>query len=277
MRTIRWLTCYLPKYDKMKYIFPLLLLILVYSSARTQETKVYFGLGGQYNSFQDARFSDVQFNKFSVVPEIGFYRISTVDYLYLKANAFVFETAFPDSDTIEMATSGYTVKLGYLRNYKGHFIGGSWTVVDYASRDNNLLGNNSNFYRLASDIFVSWKYMYTLNNNWNIDLGVDYGLLSFINTAPSFTTNFPQNVVDNGEVSFLDASSRDPYNLGNMTAKYFWNQLNISSILRANFRNRLSLAYEWRVRSYSDNSGYPVSDATHSIILQFNFISHTKN
>jgi hypothetical protein len=261
----------------MKKILTLLILTMTLYTGFAQDTKVYFGLGGQYNSFQDTRFSDVQFNKASIVPEIGFYRISTVDYWYLNANAFIFNTNFPGSDTIKIATLGYNVKLGYLRNYKGHYIGGAWTVLDYISRDNNLLGNNSNFYRLASDIFVSWKYKYTLNDNWNIDLGVDYGLLSFINTAPSFTANFPQNVVDNGEVSFSDASSRDPYNLGNMTAKYFGNQLNINSILRANFRNRFSLAYEWRVRSYSDNAGYPVTDATHSIMLQFNFISHTKN
>jgi hypothetical protein len=261
----------------MKYIFHLLLLILVYSSAIAQETKVYFGLGGQYNSFQDARFSDVQFNKASVVPEIGFYRISSVDYWYLNANAFIFNNNFPDSDTIKIATVGYSVKLGYLRNYKGHFIGGSWTVLDYISRDNNLLGNNSNFYRLASDIFISWKYIYTLNDTWNFDLGVDYGLLSFINTAPSFTTNFPQNVVDNGEVSFLDANSRDPFNLGNMTTKYFWNHLNINSIIRANFQNRFSLAYAWRLRSYSDHGGYPVTDAMHSVTVQYNFINRVKN
>lgn len=260
----------------MRNILLIVLVILVYTPLSAQDTKVYFGLGGQYNSFQDARFSDVQFNKASIVPEIGFYRISSVDYWYLNANAYIFNSPFPGYDTIEIATLGYNVKLGYLRNFKGHFIGGSWTVVDFVSRDNNLLGNNSNFYRLASDIFVSWKYIYTLSDDWNFDFGVDYGLLSFINTAPSFTANFPQNVVDNGEVSFIDASTRDPYNLKDMTAKAFWNQLNINTLIRANFRNRLSLAYAWRLRHYSDNVGYPITDALHSITLQFNFISHTK-
>ena len=260
----------------MKNIISVLILIFALNSISGQNTKVYFGFGGQYNSFQDARFSDVQFNKTSLVPEIGFYRISSVDYWFLNANGFIFENAFPDYDTIKISTLGYSVKLGYLRNYKGHYIGGSWTVLDYISRENSLLGNNSNFYRLASDVFVSWKYMYTVNDNWNFEFGVDYGLLSFINSAPSFTTNFPQNIVDNGKVSYLDASSRDPFNLGNMTSKYFWNQLNINSIIRANFRDRLSLAYAWRLRSYSDHTSYPITDAMHSITLQFNFISRAK-
>ena len=260
----------------MKILLSVLILIFVFFTAKAQEIKVYIGVGGQYNSFQDARFSDVQFNKTSITPEIGFYRISSVDYWYLNANTFAYKGTFPDYDTIEIATLGYTVKLGYLRNYKGHFIGGSWTVLDYISRDNNVLSNNSNFYRLASDIFVSWKYMYILNDNWSFDFGVDYGLLSLINSAPSFTTNFPQNVVDNEEVSFLDASSRDPYNLGDMTAKFFWNHININSLIRVNFRNRLSLAYGWRLRSYSDNAGYPITDAMHTITLQYNFISHKK-
>ena len=261
----------------MKNILILSVLIFAFNSISAQSTKVYFGFGGQYNSFQDARFSDVQFNKTSFVPEIGFYRISSVDYWYLNANAFIFNNNFPDSDTIKIATVGYSVKLGYLRNYKGHFIGGSWTVLDYISRDNNLLGNNSNFYRLASDIFASWRYNYNLNDKWSFDFGLDYGLISFINTAPSFTTNYPQNIVDNGAVSFSDASSRNPYNLGNMAAKYFWNHVNINTLIRANFHKRICLAYGWRMRSYADNGGYPITDTMHTLTLQFNFISHMKN
>lgn len=260
----------------MKYFSSIILFAVVCSTVIAQETKVYFGLGGQFNSFQDARFSDVQFNKASVLPEIGFSRISSVDYWYLNANAFIFNINFPGSDTIEISTLGYNVKLGYLRNYKGHFIGGSWTVLEYISRDNDLLKNNSNFYRFASDIFASWRYKYSLNDNWTFDSGLDYGLISFINSAPSFTANFPQNIVDNGAVSFSDASSRDPYNLENMSAKYFWNHVNIHTLIRANFHKRLSLAYRWRMRSYADNAGYPITDAMHTLTLQFNFVSHTK-
>ena len=260
----------------MKKQLTLLILILAFNLVSAQETKVYIGFGGLYNSFQDARFSDVQFNKTSIIPELGFYRLSTTDYWYLHTNAFMFLSNFPNYDTIQIATIGYNIKLGYLHKYKNNYIGGSWTVLDYVSRDNNILGNNSNFYRLASDLFISWKYIYKLNDDWNFDFGIDYGLLSFINTAPSFTTNFPQNIVNNGGVSFLDASSRDPYKLGNMTAKYLWNQFNINTLIRVNFRNRFSLAYGWKMRSYSDNSGYPITEAMHTLTLQFNFISHTK-
>lgn len=260
----------------MKKIFFLTVIVLISNSITAQETKVYFGLGGLYNSFQDSRFSDVQYNKTGLLPELGFARISDIDYWYLTANAFAFTSSFPNYDTIKISNLGYRVKFGYLRKIGEHYIGGSWTALDYMERDNQLLGNNSNFYRLASDIFFSWKYQYKFNPNWSMDVGVDYGIVSFINSAPSFTANFPQNVVDNGEVSFSDASARSPYNLNDMEVKPFWEQLNINTRITFDFRKRLGLTYAWNLRSYADHKGYQITDAMHNILLQFNFISHQK-
>lgn len=260
-----------------KQIYFLIAFIAITQLLSAQTTKVYIGVGGIYNSFQDSRFSDVQFDKVSFIPELGFTRISEKGYWLANAEIYLFENSFPGYDTVKIKTLGYNAGFGYLRNIKpGFYLGGTWDVLDYMSRDNSMLGNNGNFFILSSDLFISAKYLYAISDNWSLDVGLDYGLISFINTAPSFTANFPQNVVDNGEVSFLDANSRNPYNLSNLEAKAFWNHFYIKTHIEINFKRRLSLVYNWDMRTYADNKGYPITNAIHSLMLRINFVSHTK-
>ena len=71
--------------------FKISLFALLLGSAialKAQQTKVYFGLGGLYNSFQDTRFSDVQFSKSTVLPELGFSRVSEKDFWHASAYFF---------------------------------------------------------------------------------------------------------------------------------------------------------------------------------------------
>lgn len=48
-----------------------------------QGSTVYFGLGGWFRSFQNTRFSDVHFNKATVLPELGF---SLVKHIRIEIN-----------------------------------------------------------------------------------------------------------------------------------------------------------------------------------------------
>lgn len=258
-------------------IFFLIVLVMIVNLLSAQNTKVSFSSGGIINSFQDTRFSDIVFNKTSVKPEISFTRVSEKDYWLANASGYLFEDSFPDYDKVKISTAGYNVKVGYLRNVKpAFFLGTTWDIIDYIQRDNSELGNNSNFFKMSSDMFVSGRYQYVIINDWNLEGGIDYGLLSFLNSAPSFTTNFPQNVVDDGEVSFLDTDSRDPYNLHNMETKVFWNHFYLRTQIEVSYKRRFSLAYNWDVRSYSDHKGYPITNAMHSLMLRYHFVNHTK-
>jgi hypothetical protein len=262
---------------KLKSVNLLLTLLLAGYNLSAQHTRVFFGLGGIYNSFQDVRFSDVQFTDISIKPELGFTRISGKDYWLANASAYAFKEEFPGFDTVQISNMGYNFSAGYLRHLPaGFYLGGTWDILDFTDRDNNLLGNNSNFYSLSSDIFISGKYLLMLTDDWKFDFGLDLGIISFINTAPSFTTNFPQNVVDEGDVSFQDSGSRDPYNFQAMAVKPFWDQILLKTHIELLFKRRLSLGYDWKMRSYADNKGYPVTTAMHSLMLRFHFVSHEK-
>lgn len=255
----------------------LIVLIAIANLLPAQNIKISFSTGGIINSFQDTRFSDVIFNKTSVKPEISFTRISEKDYWLANVSGYLFEDSFPDYEKVKITTMGYNIRVGYLRKLKpAFFLGTTWDIIDYITRDNLELGNNANFFKMSSDLFVSGRYQYMIINDWNLECGIDYGLFGFLNSAPSFTTNFPQNVVDDGEVSFLDPDTREPFNLHNMKAKAFWNHFYLRSQIEVSYKRRFSLAYNWDMRSYSDYKGYPITNAMHSLMLRYHFIDHTK-
>jgi hypothetical protein len=242
-----------------------------------QQTKVHFGLGGLHNSFQDTRFSDVQFGQTTGVPELGFSRVSEKDYWHANAYFFFLDYDFPNYDTVSYTKLAYNVRLGYLRNLKPSlFVGFNWDVLDYYRQNTEFLGNSADAYKLSSDLYVSGKYIWDPMEHWQFNFGLDLGLFTLVNTEPSFTANFQQNTIDNGEVTFIDEDTRRPYNLRNMELRPFWDQLNIRTLIELNFKRRLGINYSWDLRSFSDNQDYPVTDARHLLTLRFHFINHTK-
>jgi hypothetical protein len=260
--------------------FKIGLFVLLLGSAITmkgQQTKVYFGLGGISNSFQDTRFSDVIYGKSSVLPELGFTRISEKNYWHASAYMFSFTYDFPNYDTITFSKFAYNVRLGYLRNLKPNlYLGVNWDVLDYYKRQTDFLGNSSDAYKLSSDFYISGKYIWNIAENWQFNFGLDFGLFTFVNTEPSFSANYQQNIIDNGEVTFIDSDTKSPFKLSNMELKPFWEQVNIRTLIELNFKRRVSLYYSWDLRTYSDNKGYPVTDARHLLTLRFNFINQEK-
>lgn len=242
-----------------------------------QQTKIYFGLGSIYNSFQDTRFSSVKFSKATVLPELGFSRISDKTYWHANANFFAFNYSFPATDTISYTNLAYNIRFGYLKSVKANFyVGFNWDVLDYYKRQTEFLNNGSDAYKLSSDMYASGKYVRNISKDWQFDFGLDLGLFSVVNTEPSFTANYQQNIIDKGKVTLIDSDTKRPFKLKNMEFKPFWEQFNIRTVIMLNFKRRLSLSYAWDLRSYSDNKGYPVTNARHSMTLRFNFINHLK-
>ena len=261
----------------MKRYYTIVFFLLFGLSVSAQETEVYLGLGGMYSSFQDTRFTDVQFNKLTVIPELGFSIISDKNYWHMNAYGYAFNEQFPNEDTITYSRLGYNVRFGYLRELEPSFyMGVNWDIVDYYKRFTGLLGNGADSYKLSSDIYVSGKYLWNLDDNWRIRFGLDYGLFTFVNTEPSFGANFQQNIIDNGLVTFIDDDTKRPWKLKNMAFKGFWEQFNIRTSFHVDYRRRLSLKYSWDLRRFADNKGYPVTDARHQMTLIFNLVNHQK-
>jgi len=259
----------------MKHYFTIYFFLLLASYTSAQQTKAYIGLGGMYSSFQDTRLSDIQYNEISVVPKLGFSCITEKNYWHASAYGFAFDEQFPNEDTITFSKLGYNVRFGYLRNLKPAFyLGINWDLIDYYKRQTEFLNNGADSYKLSSDFYISGKYLWDFYEDWQFGFGLDYGVFIFVNTEPSFGANYQQNIIDNGEVTFIDEDTRRPWKLNNMAFKGFWEQFNIRTSIDLNYKRRLTLSYTWELSSFSDNKGYPVTDARHQLLLIFHFINH---
>lgn len=247
-------------------------------TAMGQEIRAYIGVGGLFHSHQDARFTNLRYDHLTGIPELGFTSVSDRYYWNVNANGYFQIEDFPNDQSIEVVTYGYNVRGGFLRSVSPDiYVGAGWDVVDYYKRSYPLLANGADAYKMSSDIYASAKYLWRYSDDWRITFGLDYGFFSLVNMMPSFAPNFQQNVVDNGEVTFIDADTRRPFVLRNLAAKGFWDQVNIRTQIQVDYKKRFSLRYVWDMRSIIDHPGYPVTDARHHLTLMFNFISHTRS
>ena len=255
------------------------MLLWIASGAETkaQSTRVYVGLGAMYHSFQDARFSDLQITSFSPDLELGFRYVTDRSYVLAHADGFLFITPQPNAVESTISSMGFNVRAGYLYGITpGLFLGGTWDLLDFTTRTTEGLHNNENFYLNSSDLFLSVKYIYSAGKNWSFEFGGDLGLVSFMKYAPSFTANLDQKVIDDGEASYQDKNIRNPWSLSYISTKPIGQQFTLRTHVEAFFRRRLSAAYVWKLRSFADQKGYPLTMADHSLVLRYHFISRPK-
>ncbi|PIB36282.1 hypothetical protein BFP72_13210 [Reichenbachiella sp. 5M10] len=242
------------------------------SVLHAQELNVYFALGGFHQSFQDTRFSDLQYGTWSIKPEIGFNRETKKSIITTRISAFFYQDEFKPTGEKPVAVVGFNGGISYLRGlHENWYLGGSWDI-DYYSRDNEYLENGSNFYRTASDWFLAGRYQTKLKKRWPVYCSLQYSLFALINSAPSFTANFPQKVVDEGGVSFQDANSRNPWYLKDFQMHGFWDHLYIRMRFGAALSKRFGLEYSWDMRHYAYQKGYPITTGLHTIMIRWNFI-----
>jgi hypothetical protein len=242
-----------------------------------QSTRVYVGLGSKYDAFQDARFSDLQLTAFGPALELGFRYLDDRSFILVAADGFGYFTTQPGTAEDQVNCLDLNLRAGYLHSLiPGLYLGGTWDILDYVTRNQSELSNGSNFFHTASDLFASGKYLFRAGDNWSFEFGLDLGLISFTKYAPSFTANLEQKAIDQGEASFQDLSVRSPFALKHVNIKPIGKQLVVRTHAEVFFRRRLSMAYTWNMRTFADQKGYPLTMANHSLTLRIHFISRPK-
>ncbi|MGW8317207.1 MAG: hypothetical protein ACWGNV_16540 [Bacteroidales bacterium] len=254
-----------------------ILLLWPIMGIHAQSTRAYVGLGATYHAFQDARFSDLQITSFSPDLELGFRHVIDHSYITAHVDGFIFITPQPNAVEMNINSMGFNVRAGYLYGItSGLFVGGTWDLLDFTTRNTDGLGNNENFYLNSSDLFLSVKYLLSAGRNWSFEFGGDLGLVSFMKYAPSFTANMDQKAIDDGEASYQDMNIRDPWSFAHINTKPIGTQFTMRTHIEAFFRRRLSAAYIWNMRSFADQKGYPLTMAGHSLVLRYHFVSRPK-
>jgi hypothetical protein len=234
---------------------------------------LFIGLGGDYTSFQDVKYSDVQYGGIGANLNIGYNRN--------KENYF-WETAIELNYSIEGAKThdnGMTTVINpiiyfkYLKPINQDFkVGARLDLIDFYLRRTQGLGNNGGYITNGHHLYGSVMHDYRLNEKWNLQSGLDLGLLSFSNESTGFAFSAPQNALENGEFNYQNESLSNPF-----AYKYFnWNYLGNSFSLKTSFlfqyKKRIAIGYFWDMKHFSNVKSYPVTTGRHNIIFRYNII-----
>jgi hypothetical protein len=266
----------IPSHLMYKYsCFCLLLALVTSQNGFNQTLRAYLGFGGVKTTFQDSRQSDLQFKKTVFAPELGLDFAFKNSLLYMHFTGFAYENVHPATDSVKYNSVNINLQIGYAYNIKTNmYLGSTWNVLDYTIFDIPSLKNNDNSYLNFSDLLITGIYKKDLTKGFYLNSRIDYGIFSIAKVAPSFTVNMPQNVIDNGDMSFQDASTRDPFSLKYFEPRFIWNQVYISTNFELMYKKRLSISYNWQMRCLWDNINYPVTLSNHNISLKFYFTNH---
>ncbi len=244
---------------------------------QAKEFRIFLGLGCAYHTYQDTRFSDHQFTKLSLQPELGFTLLSGKNFYSAFITAYAYRDVHPAMENTDYVMKQADLRFNYLREIASRFsLGVSWDVLDYTIFNQPDLGNSSDGFILSSDFLVASNYRLAINDKWKIAVGLDVGALSFMKMAPSFTANFEEKLVDDGEVRLQEPNSCKPFRIRNINTKPFWEQMYFRTNIEVSYKKRIGLAYNWRARSVWKQKEYPVIQANHNVSFRFYFVSHVK-
>ncbi len=248
------------------------------SNAFSQKLSTSIGAGYLYHSYQDARSSDLIFNRSSAYPEVTFAFDKAKYKSELVAFMYVFQNTFADLDTIVYTTIGYNIRANVIRDiHPNTKIGLNWDILDYWKRSTPILGNNADSYRLSSDLYISLQYNKNINHKFDFNAQLQYGLVSFTNFSPSYTANIQQNLINNGEVGFYEDETRGPFILKNMEFRGFWNQVFIRSNCGITYKKKVTIFYQWHMQYINDIKEYPFTTAIHQLGIRYHFNIIDKN
>lgn len=252
---------------KKIFIVCMVLCVCTIQTKAQRKGRCYIGVGAGFTSFQDVKYSKVKYSGFSGILELG-YEKQTEKSIWNIALTGIQSTETPKTHS---ATNAETVlgniRIGYLRNIKENlYIGVTWDVVDYYSKDFEGLGNNSVYQIASSNLFASGRYRWE-----NFSFGLDLGLVSFTNESTGFAFSLPQDVTKGGKYNYQDADLSDPFNLKYGFLNFINKQLNIRTSIECEISERLSVFYQWRMRRFSRVKNYPVTHGSNSFSLRYNF------
>ncbi|HHS95749.1 MAG TPA: hypothetical protein ENJ45_04100, partial [Phaeodactylibacter sp.] len=180
--------------------------------ATSANKKLYFGLGGNFSSFQDVKYSSVQFSGIGGAFELGFTKQKENRQWTLGMQS---EAGIERATTNDVVSSYFGNVLFYYRYTKALkrkvSIGGRLDLMDTYFRKNNGLGNNGLYYLIGSHLYFSTNYHKTLSKKWRVEAILDLGLLSFYKESTGFGFSAPQNALEAGGFNYQDEALTNPF------------------------------------------------------------------
>ena len=253
-------------------------------SSKTEKVKKgivnnwYIETGGIYSSFQDTKFSNVQYSGFGAVIRVGYNREKTNKYFMETAISFQFSKENAKTHDNGGAMIFYpNIYFKYLRVLNNHFlIGGRADVFDLNIRAVSGLQNNSGQYIASNNLYGSFVFKNPINDNWRFSAALDLALIGIQKDVPSFAMNYSQKRIEEGEVDYQDSSLGEPYPYHYWEFCSVFSSFNIKTALSFQYKSRITLSYNWEMRHWATIKSYPTTIGVHSIVFRYNFIHSLK-
>jgi hypothetical protein len=269
---------------KKQFLTILLMLFTILGNAQTKpdipvkitknnSTKnLFIGIGGNYSSYQDIKYSNVRYSGAGGVLTIGFNK-SEDNYFWETAIEINVGAETGSTHGLTSTIINPTIYFKYLKPIKKHFkIGARLDLLDFYLRNNKELGNNGSYIITGHHLYASLMHDYKINNKWNLQSSLDLGLLSFMRESTGFAFSAPQNALEEGEFDYQNNALSNPFGYQFFEWKYFGNNINIKTSFEFQYKNRLSIGYRWSMRHFADVKSYPVTIGNHNIIFKYNII-----
>lgn len=242
-------------------------------TTKSNSTKnLFIGIGGNYGSFQDVKYSNVQFAGIGGVFTVG-YNQSKENYFWETAVEFNAGFEFGSTNGARSTVLNPTLYFKYLKPLNKNLkIGARLDLLDFYLRNNQGLGNNGSYIITGHNLYGSVMYDYRINEKWNLQSGLDLGLLSFMRESTGFAYSAPQNALEDGKFDFQNSALSTPFGYQFFEWKYFGNNLMIKTSFVFQYKDRISIGYNWSLRHFANVKSYPVTIGAHNITFKYNII-----
>lgn len=239
--------------------------------AKQVTKKLYVGLGMGSSSFQDVKFSDVQYTGPGANFVLGF--SNETDKRYWAAGMDL-------NGTFEFAAThdatSFTIQPNFWFRYLYAVgpvkLGAKLDLLNVYFRSTPGLSNNSIYLYSASNLYASVKYDRCLSKNWKAHVNVDLAVLSFDKESSSFGFNSPYNQIEKGEFTYQSNASSPfafKYNKLSSLNKSFKANIN----LMFDYKKRFTFGYQWGINHFVSVKKYPTTIANHCLVVKFNIIN----
>lgn len=234
--------------------------------------------GGVYSSFQDIKFSDVQYSGLGAAIKLGLNREKENSYFWEAAFNFRYSSENASTHDNGKTTVIYpTIYFKYLRVLNDHFlIGGRLDLLDLDMRVLTNLQNNGTYYMASNLLYGSAIYKRPINSNWNFSASLDLALIGLSKESTSFAMNYNQTRIEKGEVNYQEETMGEPYPYKFWEFSHIGNHLNLITEFYFHYKTRLSAGYKWEMRHWATVPSYPTTTGAHSIVFRYNFAQKLK-
>ncbi|MCG8410301.1 MAG: hypothetical protein MI739_03345 [Bacteroidales bacterium] len=237
--------------------------------------KFFIGVGVISNSFQDTKYSHVQYRGPGAGYIVGLSREGS-KYFWESAITFFHgrESAKTHLASSRIFRTGFYFTYMYLI-YDRLKLGGKLELLDFYYRSDEDLTNNATYTYGSNNLYISTSYDRLLNDEWSIKGIVDLGVLAFGKESASFGYSVPQHIIEEGDFAY-ENNYDDPfawkYNRWSSFNKGF--KLHLSTFFL--YRKRFSFGYQWKLDYFVNVKSYPVTISNHNLVVRFNIINRKK-